>query len=134
MGNYVGFHTVDRTDGATLDLPRLLDVLEPAMLAYSVTGFSFSYEYGRSTVRFYIKPDDKTYDMKALSKWGVPQFTIVVYRRKASFRPADETIFDVGYHRCAAIKSEYTHTARCYSYEAIPALFSKAIELWKAGE
>ena len=135
MGEYEAVHTVNKADWKTLDLPRLLAVLEPAMLAYSIAGFSFSHEYGGSTVRFYIKPDDKKYDMKALSKWGVPKFTVVVaLRKEIGIRPADETIFDIGYNRCAAVYSEYTHTARCYSYEGIPALFSKAIELWKQGE
>lgn len=135
MDDYEAVHTTNKADGKTLDLPLLLAVLEPAMLAYSIAGFSFKYEYGWSTIRFYVKPDDKIYDMKSLSKWGVPQFTIVVaLRKETGTRPADENIFNVGYHRCGFITSEYTHIARCYSYEDVLVLFSKAIELWKAGE
>jgi len=117
----------------TLDIPRLLEVLEPTFMAYRIGGFSFTYESGTSTLRFYVSPNRVKYDMTKLAKWGVHFFTIVVAAR-FKINKWRKTIFNVGYDRCGGITSEFTHRARCYSYEDIPDLFCKAMELWKSGE
>jgi hypothetical protein len=126
MGEYEAVHAVDKADWKILDIPRLLEVLEPALMAYYIGGFRFKREEGYVSCRFEISHIADKYK-------NIAPFTIcVANRNERRLSPNDPEIFSIGYKRFRV--GGYTHQVNCNSYDSIPAWFCKAIELWKQGE